>query len=43
MSRVELVTSFSAAGAELYGLRCVESAFDRWPHPLTVYTDEPTV
>ncbi len=39
--RVELVTSFSSAGAELYGRRCVESILKHWPHPLTVYVDEP--
>lgn len=39
--RVELVTSFSAAGAELYGRRMIESVLKHWPHPLTVYADEP--
>jgi hypothetical protein len=37
----ELVTSFSAAGAELYGRRCVESIVTHWPYPLMVYTDTP--
>lgn len=39
--RVELVTSFSLAGAELYGRRCVASVRAHWPHPLTVYADAP--
>ncbi len=39
--RVDLVTSFSSAGAELYGRRCVESVTANWPHPMTVYADEP--
>lgn len=39
--RISLVTSFSAAGAELYGKRCVESIRTHWPHPLVVYGDVP--
>lgn len=39
--RVELVTSFSLAGAALYGRRCVESVTKHWPHPMTVYADVP--
>jgi hypothetical protein len=39
--RTEIVTSFSVEGAALYGLRCVESASDRWPHSFVVYGDEP--
>lgn len=39
--RVELVTSFSPAGAEAYGRRCVASVRAFWPHPLVVYLDKP--
>lgn len=39
--RVELVTSFSPAGADSYGHRCVASIRRHWPHPLTVYVDAP--
>lgn len=35
----EIVTSFSPAGADLYGRRCVASVRAHWPHPLTVYAD----
>jgi hypothetical protein len=39
--RTQIVTSFSAAGAELYGRRCVDSVLAHWPDPLVVYVDEP--
>ena len=39
--RVELVTSFSPAGADLYGRRCVAGLKAYWPHPATVYVDAP--
>ncbi len=37
----EVVTSFSPAGAEIYGRRCVASVQTHWPHPLVVYADAP--
>ncbi len=39
--RAEVVTSFSRAGADLYGRRCV-GAWRRYSHvPMVVYVDEP--
>lgn len=37
----EIVTSFSLAGAALYGRRCVDTTLGHWPYPLVAYTDVP--
>lgn len=40
MSRIEIVTSFSPAGADLYGRRCV-ARLRHWPHAAVAYVDAP--
>lgn len=37
----EIITSFSPAGADLYGRRCVFSVTAHWPYPCVVYADAP--
>ncbi len=41
--RSEVVTSFSASGADLYGRRCVESWRRFGGVPMTVYADSPLI